>query len=95
MHRLLQTFREMLQDEFFLPLCAIVILGYALILVILGEFRDENGVKGLMAMSPDWLKLGPESDPFVGFGANCHQYLIYLGVVEVDHEIQRTAKSAS
>lgn len=42
MHRLLQTFREMLQDDFFLPLCVIVILGYALIMVILGAFRDEK-----------------------------------------------------
>ena len=42
MYSPLQTFREMLQDEFFLPLCAIVIRGYALILVILGEFRDEK-----------------------------------------------------
>ena len=26
-----------------------------------------------MAVSPDWLKLGPGSAPFVGFGANCRQ----------------------
>ena len=55
----------------------------------------KSGVKGLMAMSPDWLKLGPESDPFVGFGANCHQCLICLEEVEVDHKVQRTAESAS
>ena len=55
MHRLIQTFREMLQDELFLPLCVIVIVGYVLILVILREFRDdEKRVKGLMAIPSDW-----------------------------------------
>ena len=31
----------------------------------------------LMAGSSDWL-LGPESDPFVGFGVNCRQYLLNI-----------------
>ena len=34
-----------------------------------------SGLKELMAVRPDWLKLGPESGSFMGFGANCHPYL--------------------
>ena len=36
-------------------------------------FLDEKRFE-LMAVRPDWL-LGPESDPFGGFGASCHQCL--------------------
>ena len=53
MHRLLQTLREMLQDEF-LPLSSLATLLYW---SDWGSSVMKSGVKGLMAVSPDWLKL--------------------------------------
>ena len=41
-------------------------------------FLDEKRFE-LMAMSPDWL-LGPESDPFVSFGVNCHQIMVVFRI---------------